>query len=356
MDKGKPLESWKAIAAYLGRNVRTCQLWERDHGLPIQRLGGTPKARVLAYPEELDRWLEEKLLRCGAGYGQPKSRARANSLPTLPALKKGLIAALSAVTLAAVAASALLIERQARMRWANNTAIPEIERLLLTPEKERAYELAARVERIAPTNPHVPQLMSLVSGKFSVATDPPGAELSVRPYGGSDESWQVLGRTPVADRRLSSGPKHWRIALDGYAPAEGTAFIVPGETETARIRLDPDDAVPAGMVRIPGESIGLLQYQIRFSPRLRIADFWIDRFEVSNDQFKSFVDSGGYADRRYWKEPFTRDGRTLSWEEAMTAFVDRTGRPGPATWESGVFPAGRGGYPVTGVSWYEAAA
>jgi formylglycine-generating enzyme required for sulfatase activity len=40
----------------------------------------------------------------------------------------------------------------------------------------------------------------------------------------------------------------------------------------------------------------------------------------------------------------------------MQGFVDRTGRPGPATWEAGAFPEGTGDFPVGGVSWYEAAA
>jgi len=40
----------------------------------------------------------------------------------------------------------------------------------------------------------------------------------------------------------------------------------------------------------------------------------------------------------------------------VRAFVDRTGRPGPATWEAGDFAEGKGDFPVGGVSWYEAAA
>ncbi len=48
-------------ALHLGRNTRTCQRWESELGLPIHRLDGTPKARVYAYTDELDRWLEEKL-------------------------------------------------------------------------------------------------------------------------------------------------------------------------------------------------------------------------------------------------------------------------------------------------------
>jgi len=36
--------------------------------------------------------------------------------------------------------------------------------------------------------------------------------------------------------------------------------------------------------------------------------------------------------------------------------TDRTGRPGPSTWEAGEYPEGRENYPVGGVSWYEALA
>jgi tetratricopeptide (TPR) repeat protein len=55
------LESWKEISAYLNRSTRTCHRWEETLGLPIHRLDGTPSARVFAYPDELDGWLQEKL-------------------------------------------------------------------------------------------------------------------------------------------------------------------------------------------------------------------------------------------------------------------------------------------------------
>jgi tetratricopeptide (TPR) repeat protein len=55
------LQSWKEISAYLGRDVRTCRRWEEHLGLPIHRLNGSPKARVMAYKDEIDSWLEIKL-------------------------------------------------------------------------------------------------------------------------------------------------------------------------------------------------------------------------------------------------------------------------------------------------------
>ena len=55
------LDSWKEIAVYLSRTIKTCHRWENELDLPIRRLDGSPKARVFAYKEELDLWLKEKL-------------------------------------------------------------------------------------------------------------------------------------------------------------------------------------------------------------------------------------------------------------------------------------------------------
>jgi tetratricopeptide (TPR) repeat protein len=52
-------ESWKEIADYLKRSYKTLRRLERDHGLPIHRLEDSPKARVFAYKDEIDRWLED---------------------------------------------------------------------------------------------------------------------------------------------------------------------------------------------------------------------------------------------------------------------------------------------------------
>jgi dienelactone hydrolase len=90
---------------------------------------------------------------------------------------------------------------------------------------------------------------------------------------------------------------------------------------------------------------------------LDLAPYFIDRFEVTNANFKEFVDAGGYADAQYWEGlTFVRNGVELPFEQAMAQLVDTTGRPGPASWELGDYPEGQGGYPVTGVSRYEAAA
>jgi hypothetical protein len=51
------LDSWKAIAAYLQRDERTVQRWERELGLPIRRVPGRGRS-VFAYTNEIDEWLK----------------------------------------------------------------------------------------------------------------------------------------------------------------------------------------------------------------------------------------------------------------------------------------------------------
>lgn len=79
-------------------------------------------------------------------------------------------------------------------------------------------------------------------------------------------------------------------------------------------------------------------------------------YEVTNRQFKAFVDHGGYQERAYWKQEFRENGKKLTWDEAMAMFDDAAGRPGPKTWIQAEYPKGQDDFPVTGVSWYEAAA
>jgi TolB-like protein len=61
MNERRVLESWKAIAAYLGRTEKTCRKWEHELGLPVHRLDKSAKAHVFAYADELNRWKAEKV-------------------------------------------------------------------------------------------------------------------------------------------------------------------------------------------------------------------------------------------------------------------------------------------------------
>lgn len=60
------LNSWKEIAVYLGRGVRTVQRWEADLGLPVHRPKGRDRSAVLAFPDEVDIWLRRTPVRFSA--------------------------------------------------------------------------------------------------------------------------------------------------------------------------------------------------------------------------------------------------------------------------------------------------
>jgi hypothetical protein len=54
------LQSWKEIAAYLKRGVRTAQRWERCAGLPVRRPRAGDRSPVFAFPQEIDQWLHSR--------------------------------------------------------------------------------------------------------------------------------------------------------------------------------------------------------------------------------------------------------------------------------------------------------
>jgi len=199
--------------------------------------------------------------------------------------------------------------------------------------------------------------MSEVSLEVDVQTDPAGANVFVKEYGHPEDEWTFVGVSPVENLRLPIGFFRWKLEKEEYetvlaaASSWSPAFAVGGEPgdmvpyEIFR-NLDPQGSIPAGMVRV----------QSTRTPVGEISDFFVDRYEVTNREYKEFVDAGGYRSPEYWEYPIVADGVELTSEEAMRVLVDPSDQPGPSTWMGGDFPQGQAEYPVSGVSWYEAAA
>jgi TolB-like protein/Tfp pilus assembly protein PilF len=81
------LESWKEIAVYLQRGVRTVRRWETDEGLPVHRLAHRKQGTVFAYPSELDTWRESRRVdrnRTNAGTRSPRTLPRRTMIAVLP--------------------------------------------------------------------------------------------------------------------------------------------------------------------------------------------------------------------------------------------------------------------------------
>jgi eukaryotic-like serine/threonine-protein kinase len=230
-----------------------------------------------------------------------------------------------------------------------------------------AYDLAVAVDPLLPRDPTITSVMARVSDTISVTTDPPGATVSVKRFtgaeAGSAATRRVLGTSPLTDVRIARGEYVLAIEKDGYAPIErtisgvvmraGSLTITPQPIRIEE-RLMPATAVPARMVFVPGGDYRLVSWSRPTDRRVSLADYFIDKYEVSNQEYKEFINAGGYGKREFWRHSFVKDGRTIPWDEAVATLVDRTGLPGPRTWSNQSFPEGRADHPVTDVTWYEA--
>ncbi len=262
------------------------------------------------------------------------------------------------VALLAAAVPAVWFARQnARTRWAREQALPEIEQLAEREQYATAFAMAEQAKQYIPNDPVWKRIDSVISRGVTVRTTPPGARVSYRLMGSSGD-WIPLGTSPLADRIVPNAYLEWRFEKDGFVTATDAADFGLRSNRTVLASLHPPEETPAGMVRISAgdEPQVALIAGLDHLPPHRLRDFWIDRYEVTNAEFKRFVDAGGYRERKYWQSPFMDGNRTLTFEQAMARFRDSTGRQGPATWESGNFVEGQEDLPVTGVSWYEAAA
>jgi eukaryotic-like serine/threonine-protein kinase len=257
------------------------------------------------------------------------------------------------------------VRRSGQIRWAHDTAIPEIARLAEKGDDGAAFALARKIEAMVPGDQALQKLWPEVSLAISVHSEPPGAEVYMKPYRAADAMWEYMGRSPISHLRVPFGLLRWRAEKYGFQTAEVLSTSLHNGREvqdflggtTVNLSLTESGTVPDGMVRVPGGEVDVKLPGIESAgSTVNLPDYWMDRYEVTNRAFKQFVDAGGYRKREYWKQPFVENGKILSWEEAMSRFRDKAGRPGPPTWELGNYPEGQGDYPVTGVSWYEAAA
>jgi len=77
MELPECLESWKDIAGYLKRDVRTVQRWEKSNGLTVHRVQDSKSGSVYAHKSEIDGWRRERALKIAR-----------EKLPVLPEVSK----------------------------------------------------------------------------------------------------------------------------------------------------------------------------------------------------------------------------------------------------------------------------
>ena len=274
----------------------------------------------------------------------PTTSARyppASSTPTsTPWL--GLVASLTILIIVSV----LWWHEASDRRWIHNQTVPEIKELMEV-DLVSAWRRTHEVRQSARPDPLLEQLWLDLTLPTDLTSQPEGALIEVKGYRELDREWIVLGTTPIEQVRLPIAQLRFRVSKTGYGTLESAASILP---RPEPFMLHPVDQAPEGMVHVPAGPVTYI-LQSRQLPA-----FWIDRLEVTNSEYRQFVDDGGYRRREFWQHPAMDNGIELSWEGLMARLVDSTGMPGPSTWIMGTYPEGKGDHPVEGVSWYEAAA
>lgn len=283
------------------------------------------------------------------------SRSMSAVLPAIPAVgplrRPAVLVPVALVVLLTIAGGIQLYQQTENRRWAREDAIPEITRLTGEMKPLAAFQVLLKAERYLPGDQHLAEAAHGFTRFTSVKSSRVGATVKIQDYLDAGGPWLLLGTTPIEHVRIPAGYFRWRLAQ----PGGGEFVAAPVTEDLMQFGFEPSADVSAGMVHIPGGPwgdmvgfVGWVNYQL--------PAFDMDRFEVTNREYQQFVDQGGYQKRDYWKEKFVKDGKELTWEQAMDFFRDPTGRSGPSTWEGGHFPQGQAEHPVSGVSWYEATA
>ena len=248
--------------------------------------------------------------------------------------RPGVLAAVAVLVLLIAAGAAWLIHRNSRISWARNEALPEIERLYDAGDEDAAIRLLYEASEIIPEDPRLLEYVSSITVPLSFDSDPPGATVYTKGYNHPAREWIHLGEAPIVDVAIGL-PARFRVEKEGYVAFEGAPFAMQ-----QTFRLFREDEMPPGMVHVPAGAA-----EFGAGEAVALDEFWIDKYEVTNREYKAFVDDGGYRDDRFWDEGVDR-----------STFVDTTGRAGPAGWALGSYPDGEDDLPVSGVSWFEAAA
>ena len=267
------------------------------------------------------------------------------------------------VCLLILAVVGFFIKRNNDKQIALNDTLPslneEIRYINQTEGKKNweVYQKLLGINKNLRKRPEFNELWNSVTFSLTINTNIPAAKVYAKPYSNPDTLWYYLGKTPLQNYMFPKGLSRIKIEKPDYETQYDIVmkfFQSTSSGDTLHYRLFKRDEVPEDMVFIPGQMAD--NGSTPYLPLVFRGDYWMDRFEVTNAQYKTFLDSGGYKNPVYWKFPFVDGKDTIPFEIAKNRFRDKTGWYGPVNWEMGDIPKGEEDLPVTGISWYEAAA
>jgi gamma-glutamyl hercynylcysteine S-oxide synthase len=189
-----------------------------------------------------------------------------------------------------------------------------------------------------------------------------------KPHGWASRWFRGLGAFRSSGESQAEPLRELELELERVAGADPD--LASRELKAATLRLIADDryvfvllqeaadtlhesdaaaaweAIETQMALVPAGTVPVVCADGSTEPTV-LSAFYLDRCSVTNRQFHRFVQAGCYDALEIWPREI--------WP-GLLRFTDRTGRPGPRSWEHGTFPAELAEHPVAGVCWYEALA
>lgn len=267
-----------------------------------------------------------------------------------------------------LSAGGWLYWRNSNLKWAR-VNVNRVEELAKERKYFEAYDLAVQVKKYLPDDPTIKKLMPEIADTLTVTTEPAGASVYLKRFSpdanGQFPQRELAGVTPITNLTIARGDYILSVEKEGFAAFTRTISGMPENfgvksftTPPIELKLKLIEAanVPERMVYITGGDYQLVSWEKPTDATVKLKDFLIDKYEVSNREYKEFITAGGYLKKQFWKYPFVKDGRTLSFEEATNEFTDKTGLPAPRSWTNQNYAEGKADFPVTDITWYEAAA
>ena len=280
--------------------------------------------------------------------------------PTISKKRKANILRLVVPLIIVGIAALIFLPSWFKKQHAHNELIPAIQKMVddnFFPPTE-AFDRALEAEKYIPEDSALIKLWPKVSVNVSMQTKPSGAELWWKDYDKPNSAWRLAGTTDFKDVKFPRPYLRMEIRKKGYQTIEyaGVAASWRNWKDSSNLVLDKEGSLPLNMVRMPAKKTPMNIVGLESKGGKDIPSFLMDKYEVSNKQYKAFIEAGGYTNKKFWNNPIYIDEKEILFDAALALFVDKTGRRGPVNWEAGTYPDGQENFPVTGVSWYEAAA
>ena len=198
------------------------------------------------------------------------------------------------------------VYHQVKIKWAREQAIPQMQNLASEYNFVKAFNLRQQVKRYIPDDPEFLKLDKIITKSFNIITDPEGADVYYKEYSEVNEDWNHLGTTPLVNLEMPDLTLYrWKLEKQGYDVVYAAART---NLDSLTLTLHITGTIPEGMVYV--EDLYPQTVSNFLSPKKN--GFYIDKYEVTNQMFKEFIDHGGYQNPDFWQNEFILYDDTLT--------------------------------------------